>query len=82
MTAPPLKGQKLKCANKRRYPCEFTARAAAMDSISRHRTVEALSVYRCKYCGGYHLTKSLNDVIITADNPEINKEDLWTTKAS
>lgn len=74
MTAPPLKGHKLKCAKKRRYNCELTARAAAMDAISRYRNVEALSVYRCRYCNGYHLTRSLGSVIITETDPEYQKE--------
>lgn len=70
MSAPPLKGQAATCNKKRRYPCELTARAAAMDAIERYRNTDALSVYRCRICSGWHLTKQVNGkVVVTETDP-------------
>jgi hypothetical protein len=70
MTAPPLKGRKLVCANKRRHPDELVARAAAMDSITRYANTAVLYVYHCEHCNGWHLSKRRNNNgAVTANDP-------------
>ena len=71
MTAPPLKGHTKTCASKRRYPCELTARAAAMDSIERHGNVQVLGVYLCPHCCGWHLTRQVGDYAVTSTDPVV-----------
>ena len=71
MTAPPPKGHAKTCANKRRYPCELTARAAAMDSIERHGNVQVLGVYLCPHCGGWHLTRQIGNYAVTSADPVV-----------
>ena len=71
MTSPPPKGHAKTCANKRRYPCELTARAAAMDSIERHGNVQVLGVYLCPHCGGWHLTRQVGDYAVTSADPVV-----------
>jgi len=71
MTAPPLKGHNKTCASKRRYPCELTARAAAMDSIERNGNAKVLGVYRCPYCNGWHLTRQVGDYAVTSADPVV-----------
>lgn len=71
MTAPPPKGHAKTCASKRRYPCELTARAAAMDSIERHANVDVLGVYLCPHCGGWHLTRQVGAYAVTAKDPVV-----------
>lgn len=71
MTAPPLKGHTKTCASKRRYPCELTARAAAMDSIERNGNAKVLGVYRCPQCGGWHLTRQMGDYAVTSADPVV-----------
>jgi hypothetical protein len=56
MSAPPLKVNVRNCLNKRRYSDEFAARAAAQASIKRHGNAQALWVYQCTECRGWHLT--------------------------
>lgn len=48
------------CEGKKRWPCEITARAGAMAVIERNDpgTPDALYVYRCPTCRGWHLTKN------------------------
>lgn len=43
------------CLSKIRYPDQMTARAAGMFYSSRNHL--NLYVYKCQYCGGWHLTK-------------------------
>lgn len=70
MTAPPLKKEKLTCANKTRHPDEITARAIAMHAIQTHGNTRQLFVYRCPQCSGWHLTRChQKSGAITADNP-------------
>ena len=61
MSAPPTKKRILNCRAKRRYNDEVSARAAAMyalDQCDAHgRELQALYVYTCPECGGYHLTR-------------------------
>lgn len=46
------------CLSKRRYPDESTARAFGMRALARPDNPQnALYVYRCVICGGWHLTK-------------------------
>lgn len=71
MTAPPPKGHAKTCANKRRYPCELTARAAAMDSIERNGNAKVLGVYRCPYCNGWHLTRQVGAYAVTSADPVV-----------
>ena len=73
MTAPPQKQITLNCANKRRYPDELSARAAAMGILTkireeyeaksdeekrRHMMRRTLYVYDCPLCYGWHFSKS------------------------
>lgn len=69
MTAPPLKGRRMTCANKRRHPDEHTARSIAMDAITRYGTANVLYVYRCPECHGWHLTRNKQGAAVTATNP-------------
>lgn len=71
MTAPPLKGAKRTCSNKRRHPDELTARACAMHAITKYKNTNELWVYRCPTCLGWHLTrcKKHNAMKVTATNP-------------
>lgn len=70
MNAPPLKGTKLICANKRRYPDEVTARASGMFSIAVHGNVSKLHAYKCPECRGWHLSKrNRGSVAITQHDP-------------
>lgn len=60
------------CENKRRHVDECTARAAAMDSITRPGSnVQRLWIYRCPVCNGWHLTRNnqANARLVTADEP-------------
>lgn len=67
LTAPPLKWHKLNCINKRRYACEMAARVAAQEALIAHQNQYALSVYKCGFCSGWHLTKQKSAVMVTAD---------------
>lgn len=49
------------CSAKRYYTDECQARAAALDSLDRFAGVEALWVYNCPHCPGWHLTKHPGD---------------------
>jgi hypothetical protein len=71
MTAPPLKKPVLICANKRRYPDELSARAAAMFALGHNGNLKTLWVYPCYQCRGWHLTKRNNGIRlkVTAENP-------------
>jgi len=59
------------CKRKHRHPDEYTARAAAMNSIQKHQNIDTLYVYNCPVCSGWHLTKSSKDhtIGITEENP-------------
>lgn len=43
------------CEQKRRYNTQNIAESAAEDGMLRDMSLE-LSVYRCDYCSGWHLT--------------------------
>ena len=43
------------CARKRRYQTSVEARKAA-EQASRRKDAPKIYVYRCEYCGGWHLT--------------------------
>lgn len=43
------------CTRKRRYASEAEAKKAAERS-SRRKDAPKIFVYRCEYCGGWHLT--------------------------
>lgn len=69
MSAPPLKGRRLTCANKRRHPDEVTARAHALHCLQTYRNTEVLYPYRCTECGGWHLTRRKNgQAAVTEEN--------------
>lgn len=46
------------CRSKNAYDSEYQAKFAADEQMSFHRGLR-LSWYRCRYCGKWHLTKSL-----------------------
>ena len=71
MTAPPLKGHNKTCASKRRYPCELTARAAAMESIEVNGNAKVLGVYQCPHCNGWHLTRQVGTYAVTSADPVV-----------
>jgi hypothetical protein len=70
MSAPRLNPEMAKCRKKRRYSDEATARAGAMIQTQNGR-VNALYVYRCRWCQGWHLTRNHQGIRhkVTADNP-------------
>lgn len=45
-----------------------------MGAIARYHNVEALNVYRCPMCNGWHLTKQRGPVMVTEDDPIVLKE--------
>lgn len=60
MSAPPLKKVVANCLNKRRYPDEMTARAAAMTYLDHPENylngLDKLWVYKCHECNRWHTT--------------------------
>lgn len=69
MTTPPPKLTVRNCAAKHRYPDELSARAAGMYAIETHRNTDALDAYQCPICHGWHLTRQINGIAITATDP-------------
>lgn len=57
MTAPPKKQRVVNCENKRRYADEFTARAGTSHYLeAEQKKLDHLWIYRCRECGGWHMT--------------------------
>lgn len=46
------------CKEKRRYPDEISVRAIGAVSIEERRNTDRLWCYRCRHCGGWHLTSA------------------------
>lgn len=58
MSAPPPKRRVVNCQNKVRYSDELAARTGALTAIERFHNTDALYVYRCPECSGWHLTRT------------------------
>ena len=57
MTAPPVKKAKINCASKLRFNTVEQAIANMAFSAGKWG-VDAVGVYMCRECGGYHMTNS------------------------
>lgn len=70
MTAPPPKQRVVNCRKKRRYSDEFAARAGAQLFLEQVGD-NAIGIYRCDQCGGWHMTHH------AARKLRVTREDLF-----